>query len=200
MRSPATSSSPARHRSRVALAAALAPALILAVAGCAHRSATSTATTTATPSTPETIRAPADQVFFLETRATGVQVYECTTRSGAPESWAWIFRAPEATLFDGAGRSIGRHYAGPTWEATDGSIVVGEVRAADPGPVPGAIPWLLLTARSSSETGMFAGTRSIQRVQTEGGLAPAQSCGAANAKQLARVPYKAIYNFFRSAR
>ncbi len=191
-----TSSSPDRLRFSTALAVALAPALVLAIAGCAHRSA---ATTTAAPSAPETIRAPAGQVFFLETQATGVQVYECATKPDAPGTWTWTFRAPEATLFDSAGRSIGRHYAGPTWESTDGSIVVGEVRAMDPGPTPTAIPWLLLAARSTSGTGAFAGTRSIQRVRTEGGLAPAQPCGPANAKQLASVPYKATYNFFRAA-
>ncbi|CAN5925593.1 hypothetical protein BH11MYX4_BH11MYX4_06510 [soil metagenome] len=32
---------------------------------------------------------------------------------------------PEATLFGHHGRVAGKHYAGPTWEANDGSTVVG---------------------------------------------------------------------------
>ena len=63
---------------------------------------------------------------------------------GSAGVYEWIFRAPDATLTDWSGRALGKHYAGPTWEAADGSRVLGEVRARDPGPDPKAIPWLLL--------------------------------------------------------
>jgi hypothetical protein len=98
---------------------------------------------------------------------------------------------------DAAGKRLGKHYAGPTWESLDGSTVVGEVKARDPGPDPQAIPWLLLTAKSTTGTGVFAQTKSIQRVQTAGGAAPSQPCSVANATQLARVPYTAKYYFYR---
>jgi hypothetical protein len=39
--------------------------------------------------------------------------------------FAWTLLAPEAFLFDRAGRKIGSHYAGPTWETFDGSKVGG---------------------------------------------------------------------------
>jgi len=49
-----------------------------------------------------------------------------------------------------AGNKIAKHYAGTTWESNDGSKVVGEVKAKDNGPDPNAIPWLLLSAKSTS--------------------------------------------------
>jgi hypothetical protein len=33
-----------------------------------------------------------------------------------------------------SGRILAKHYAGPTWEASDGSKVVGEVAAKSPAP------------------------------------------------------------------
>ena len=41
----------------------------------------------------------------------------------------WVFVAPEARLVDANGMLVGHHYAGPTWEAGDGSKVVGTVKA-----------------------------------------------------------------------
>jgi uncharacterized protein DUF3455 len=151
------------------------------------------------PEVPANLRPPAGQVVFLAAFATGVQIYECASKPEQPSSYEWAFRAPEAALADRSGRSIGKHYAGPTWEATDGSAVVGEVTARDPGPTPSAIPWLLLNAKSTTGTGVLSQTTSVQRVQTVGGVAPTEPCAAANAKQVARVPYTATYYFYRAA-
>ncbi len=126
-----------------------------------------------------------------------MQTYEWATTPGEPSTFEWTFRAPEATLTDRSGRVLGKHYAGPTWESVDGSKVVGQSKASDPGPDPTAIPWLLLTAKSSSDAGTFAQVASIQRVRTVGGIAPIEGCGATNAAQVARVPYMATYYFFR---
>jgi hypothetical protein len=148
---------------------------------------------------PAALAVPAGHVLQLEARASGVQIYDCEARPDAGAPGSWKFRAPEATLSDSSGRALGRHFAGPTWESVDGSSVVGQVRASDPGPDAGAIPWLALTARSSSGSGVFALTRHILRVRTQGGLAPSQPCTAANARQEARVPYTAVYYFYRAA-
>jgi hypothetical protein len=149
------------------------------------------------PEVPAVLRPPAGQALFLEALATGVQIYECAPR---PDSgYQWVFKAPEATLADRSGRSLGKHYAGPTWESDDGSTVVGEVKASDPGPNPSAIPWLLLRARSNSGSGAFSAAASVQRVATIGGIAPGEPCTAANVRQLARVPYTASYYFYRGA-
>ena len=108
----------------------------------------------------------------------------------------WVFKAPEAELFDKASRKIGKHYAGPTWESTDGSAVVGEVKARDAGPDPSAIPWLLLAAKSNSGRGVLSQVKSIQRLQTVGGKAPSAPCTRDTVGQVARVPYKAVYYFY----
>ena len=112
------------------------------------------------------------------------------------ERFEWIFNAPEADLFDMAGNKIAKHYAGPTWESNDGSKVVGEVKAKDNGPDPNAIPWLLLSAKSSSGTGVFRQVKSIQRANTIGGKTPAEACSQPQAGKVARVGYKATYNFY----
>jgi hypothetical protein len=148
-------------RSRFTFAGPLAsaPMLIAALlAGCA--SAPSTAPTPpAPPEVPAALRPAAGETLFLEALATGVQIYECTTKPDDAATYVWIFRSPEASLADAAGKRLGKHYAGPTWESLDGSTVVGEVKARDPGPDPQAIPWLLLTAKLTTGTGVFAQTK-----------------------------------------
>ena len=175
------------------LAYALAAAF-LAVGGCANGPAI------APPDVPPNLRPPSAEVLFLEARGSGVQIYECALKPGQPLTYGWIFRGPEAALVDRSGHSLGKHYAGPTWESNDGSSVVGALKAQDSGPRASAIPWLLLTAKTTAGTGVFSATTSIQRLQTVGGVAPAEACGAANAAQLARVPYTATYYFYRAAR
>ena len=149
----------------------------------------------APPDVPAALKAPAGQAVHLEALATGVQIYECAQKPDA--TYEWAFKAPEAALADRAGKPLGKHYAGPTWESVDGSSVVGEVKAKDPGPKTGAIPWLLLAAKKNAGSGVFAETKSIQRVETSGGVAPSAPCGAANLKETARVPYTATYFFYK---
>ncbi len=150
------------------------------------------------PLVPENLRTPATEVLSLATEATGVQIYECNASKDESTRFEWIFKAPEADLSDMAGNKIGKHYAGPTWESNDGSKVVGEVKARDDGPDPNAIPWLLLSAKSTSGTGVFSRVKSIQRVNTVGGRAPAEVCSGAQAGKVTRVDYKATYNFYVS--
>src|SRR4029453_10939905 len=87
-----------------------------------------------TPVVPENLRAPAGQVLSLEAQATGVQIYECNASKTDPSRFEWVFKAPEADLFDNAGTRIGKHYAGPTWEWNDERKVQGEVKGGDEGP------------------------------------------------------------------
>jgi hypothetical protein len=123
--------------------------------------------------------------------AKGVQIYVCGVKAGANE---WGFKAPEAELFDAEGRPFAKHYAGPTWEATDGSKVVGKVLASEGAPKVGAIPWLLLSAESSG-SGILGGTRFVQRVNTSGGIGPSGACPTAGAER--RVAYTADYVFYK---
>jgi hypothetical protein len=169
-------------------------AAVLAITGCAL-------CRVKPPEVPAALQAPVDQTVFLEVRASGVQIYECASKPDAPGTFSWTFQAPEATLSDRWGRSIGRHFAGPSWELKDGSGVVGEVVARDPGPDPAAIPWLLLRAKSTSGTGRLTQTQSILRVRTVGGIAPtAAPCTQALAHAMVRVPYTATYYFYRARR
>ena len=145
---------------------------------------------------PENLRAPPTQWMLIETRATGVQIYECSPGKSDPAKFEWAFKGPEADLFDGKGAKVGKHYGGPTWESKDGSQVVGEVKARSDSTDASAIPWLLLNAKSTSGTGIFSKTQSIQRLETKGGKAPASGCDKAQAGKEARVPYKATYYFY----
>ena len=145
---------------------------------------------------PESLRPSSEDVLLLQCKATGVQIYTCGARKDDPYKYEWIFKAPEAELFSSSGKRIGKHYAGPTWESDDGSKVVGRVKRQENGPDPNAIPWLLLTAKSTSGKGVFAKTTSIQRLDTIGGKAPPAGCDASLAGKELRVPYTATYIFF----
>jgi len=171
----------------------LSSRLMLAVP--ALLAACSTAPSVSAPDVPAALRPSADQVAYVEALATGVQIYECSQKSDS--TYEWSFKEPEASLATRAGQYLGKHYAGPTWEAADGSKVVGEVKAKDAGPTPSAIPWLLLAAKANSGTGLFGNARSVQRVSTSGGVAPGEPCDASTLHNVARVPYTASYYFYR---
>jgi hypothetical protein len=72
---------------------------------------------------PPTLAAPGEPAVAT-IHAEGAQIYECKTDSGGKNTW--LFREPVATLLLN-GKTIGRHYAGPTWELTDGSAVTGRL-------------------------------------------------------------------------
>jgi hypothetical protein len=129
----------------------------------------------------------------IELRGTGTQIYTC---EASPGGFRWRLKAPEATLLDDEGAEFGRHFTGPSWQARDGSTVVGEVMVPNPAPRPGAMPWLLLRAKSHSGSGAFASVAHIARIDTKGGLAPADGCDATQAGAERRVPYSAFYVFF----
>jgi hypothetical protein len=132
---------------------------------------------------------------YLEVLATGVQIYTCGKNdAGAP---TWVFKAPEAALFDAQKKQIGKHYAGPSWEGMQGGKVVGAAKANAPAPAAGSIPWLLLDVKSSEGSSVFTQAKGVLRIATNGGVAPAQGCDAAHAGEEARVPYTATYVFLK---
>ena len=149
-----------------------------------------------TVNVPDKLKPAATESLAMIVRATGVQIYECRAKKDRPGEYEWAFMAPEADLFDARGNKTGRHYAGPHWEATDGSKILGTVKERADAPTAGAIPWLLLAAKSVGPEGAFSKITSIQRVNTAGGLAPAAGCSQAAAGTLARIGYTADYYFF----
>jgi len=170
------------------------PAFIVLLAGCA------TTNKPTAPMVPASLQVPAGEVLFLQGHGVGSQIYECQASHDDPTHFDWVFKAPEAQLFDRAGKPIITHSAGPSWQATDGSIVVGDVVAKDNGPDPMAIPWLLLRAKSTSGNGPLSHTLSIQRLNTVGGKAPPGGCGASLVGSELRVHYAADYLFYSARR
>jgi Protein of unknown function (DUF3455) len=111
----------------------------------------------------------------------------------------WSFVAPEAVLRDagGVGAEVGTHGAGPHWLWSDGSKVTGKVEARADAPAAGNIPWLLLKATPGGVAGRLAQVTYVQRVNTAGGVAPADGCASkADAGRQVRVPYTSDYRFF----
>lgn len=151
----------------------------------------------ATPDLPTDLQVPDGNDLYLVGHAVGVQIYGCTvTASGT----AWTLVAPRADLYGGNGRLVATHFAGPTWQATDGSQVVGK-REAGVTVDPTAIPWLKLSAASASagvDGERLLRTTYIQRLNTTGGLPPAASqCDSTTVGARAEVPYTADYYFWR---
>ncbi len=144
--------------------------------------------------TPTNLAPAANEVQVLRLPAVGVQIYECKVVDGKPA--AWVFVAPEADLYDESGARVGKHYAGPTWEMNDGSKIVGTVKERANATTPGAIPWLLLSAKSTGGTGKLEKITSLQRINTASGVAPATGCSASDIGKQARVNYKADYVYY----
>jgi hypothetical protein len=146
------------------------------------------------PAVPNDIAVPAGNKVFLVGHAVGVQVYSCNGST-------WTLVGPRADLYGDNGKLIATHFAGPTWQAKDGSKVVGVVEkkvTVDPT----AIPWLRLAAASKTagaDGDRLVETTYIQRVATTGGLAPAaDDCNAGTAGTQAEVPYTADYYFWKA--
>ncbi len=137
--------------------------------------------------------APPGARLLLEAAAQGVQIYTCEKQS---DGYRWVFTAPDATLFDVAGRQIGTHFAGPTWQMEDGSKIVGEVIAQDLAPEPHAIAWLLLRVKSHEGSGILSGANLVRRVDTKGGAAPTTVCNETQTLPQARMRYTAQYLFY----
>ena len=85
--------------------------------------------------------------------AIGAQIFEC--KAGNDGKLAWAGREPIAALtLDG--KTVGRHYAGPSWEHTDGSIVVGKAVGNAPGKSPNDAAWLKLEVTSQHGDGILS--------------------------------------------
>jgi hypothetical protein len=144
---------------------------------------------------PKEIAAPPGHKLLFQFEAKGVQIYKSVEGKSGLE---WVLEAPLADLLDGKGGKAGQHYESPpSWEATDGSKVVknGDAKSA-PAPSPKAdIPWLLVKVKADeNKAGMFSPVAYIQRLQTEGGKAPAELPKRIGTK--VGIAYKAVYYFY----
>jgi hypothetical protein len=139
---------------------------------------------------PDAIAAPGEKIV-LTLHAEGAQVYEC--KAIGEGKLAWTFREPIATLLLD-GKTVGRHYAGPTWEHIDSSAVVGKAVGNAPAETASDIPWLKLTVTSGRGTGILSGVTTVQRINTIGGKLNGE-CNKAGT--YSSVPYSADYVFLR---
>ena len=109
---------------------------------------------------PESIAAKGETVV-LQAHAEGAQIYECKAAS-------WQFREPVAALFQ-QGKTVGVHYAVPTWEIED-SLIVARVTASVPSQNGKDIPWLKLEVTTEAEAGPLLDVTAVQRINTAGGV------------------------------
>ena len=142
---------------------------------------------------PQQLQPPAGEQLALQLHAKGYQVYTC--KEGVTQ-YEWVLKAPDAQLFDKDGKPYGKHFAGPSWEANDGSRVTGKPIGIVPSPDTDSIPWLLIQAVSHEGTGVLSHVHFIQRLNTKGGKAPSSGCDEPHAAQEIRVPYSADYLFY----
>ena len=164
------------------------------------------------PAVPSNLEVPDGHRPYLIAHAVGTQNQICLPRtSGVGLGWSFI--GPQATLFNGQDEQIATHFlslnpeepnvARATWQSSRDTSAVWAVAIAsstDPDYVEaGAVPWLLLETVGTEESPTWgrklSETTYIQRVHTEGGVAPAGDCPAVGARLF--VPYRADYVFYR---
>lgn len=150
---------------------------------------------------PSSLKVPDGNQLFLHAFAKGVQIYRCEQDATDTDRFSWVLVGPDANLYADPGYDslLGKHYAGPTWESTDGSKVTGiKIQQAN-APDPGSIPWLLLRSGSDShaDSGMFSKISFIQRLATKGGKAPLTAADKAHKGEEVHIVYTAEYFFYR---
>lgn len=145
-------------------------------------------------------------VVLLHAVGVGTQDYTCEgTADDGGTSYAWTFVGPQAELTNCNAQVVAQHFASeagagsPEWQAPDGTYVIGQKQAAyTPDGGSPSVPWLVLGAVSTGggDAGTFVGTQYIERLHTDGGVAPsAASCNVEAGTVTQKVPYTADYYF-----
>src|SRR5260370_7737576 len=106
-----------------------------------------------------------NEAVVATVHAEGAQIYDCKADAGG--KLVWQFREPIATLLVD-GKTVGRHFAGPSWELADGSAVTGKIAGRAAGATPKDIPLLKLEVASHRGSGQLTGVTTIQRLTTKG--------------------------------
>jgi hypothetical protein len=182
----------------LALVASCSAAALLAACG-------SMGTTGAMParysqvSLPPTVQVPAGHRVAMETVGAGDITYECRVKASMPGQFEWFFVGPDAKLMDRSGKVVGKYFGPPaTWESMDGSKLTATQLAVAPNGA-GNIPLQLVKGNPAMGAGAMQGVSYIQRVATQGGVAPMTACDAANLGQKQVVKYQADYIFWTAS-
>lgn len=146
---------------------------------------------------PEPVRVPAGQKMRMMATGVGDLSYECRAKKDMAGQYEWVFVGPVANLMSSDRKTVGKYYAGPTWESTDGSKITGKQVAVAPGGS-GNIPLQLVKTDPATGAGAMNGVTYIQRINTKGGVAPTMACDAAGMGKKQTVKYEADYVFYGS--
>ena len=146
---------------------------------------------------PDALKVPDGNVLLLQAYGKGVQIYDCPFVDFAKAT-------PHAVLFTGdsdEGDLVAIHFKGPSWQATDGSIVVGDAANAKHVVAPDSdgVDWLLLPAKTNTGNGLFSKVTYIQRLFTDGGKATLAGCNQVQGQTQELVEYSAQYLFYVTA-
>lgn len=161
--------------------------LTIAAAGCA------TTALAQTPQVPAAVALPG-ATTVATFQGVGAQIYEC--KAGTDGKLAWSFREPIAALIQN-GKTVGRHYAGPTWEDVGGSKIVAKASGNAPGASANDVAWLKLDVTKHAGHGLFSRVTNVQRLDTQGG---ALSGACDKAGDFKSVAYSATYVFLRKGK
>lgn len=173
------------------------------------------AQTPTVPNVPSNLEVPAGHQMSSMARAEGTQNYICLL-SPSKAGIAWTFIGPQATLFGADDEQVMTHFLSPnpaengtpraTWQHsgdTSAAWAGAVASSTDPAFVAeNAIPWLLLrvvgTKYGPQSGDTLVGTTYIQRVNTAGGVAPAEGCHSSkDIGKRTMVPYTTDYVFYR---
>ena len=148
---------------------------------------------------PEPVKVPAGHKVAMETVGIGEITYECRAKAAQAGAFEWVFVGPKAVLNGRDGKAVGSYYGPPaTWQSMDGSAITGAQLAVAPA-MAGSIPLQLVKANPATGSGAMSGVSYIQRVATQGGVAPAKACDAGAVGQKEIVRYQADYIFWKAA-
>jgi len=145
---------------------------------------------------PDAVKVPAGHKVALETVGIGEITYECRAKADAPSAFEWIFVGPQADLRTRGGAKVGTYFGPPaTWAANDGSKITGAQVAVAPA-TGASIPLQLVKANPASGPGTMQGVTYVQRVATQGGVAPSAPCAGDSVGKKQVVKYQADYIFW----
>ena len=183
---------------RSALNTSLAITALIGLTACAGNATKMPDKMAAAAMVPETMQVPAGHKVAMETVGVGMITYQCRVKKDTAGQYEWVFAGPDAKLMDRSGKQVGKYYGPPaTWQAMDGSKITGKQLAVAPGGA-GNIPLQLVQADPAMGQGAMTGVTYIQRLKTQGGVAPAADCGAPNVGAQLTVNYQADYVFWKA--
>lgn len=147
---------------------------------------------------PAAVQVPPGHRVALQTVGAGSITYECREKANMVGAYEWVFVGPSALLNNRSGGPVGKYFGPPaTWEHQDGSKLTG-TQVAVAAAAPGSIPLQLVKANPAMGAGAMAGVTYIQRLATQGGVAPTAACAVESKGRKEVVKYQADYIFWRA--